>query len=370
MRRAECKIYNEHKAHGFLTDVSGRPKDCCPAAQFGHIGPLASSCRAQWKPCVIYSAGMKDSRYLTSDEAEMLIYGSTSSAGNENRNSLFTDPSNFILADNDGCWSQDPSYILAPIQPFKDQLETDGRPLSALVLARDSTSLALPGFLAGKYETLDPQIESDRKEIDIALDGLEQALKKLISLYRNEHCASYLKEKKYCPEVRAAFDRAGEFRGFKFVAAGDRLFMKITFSAGLKRGQPYPSASIWQPCPNLGFLALRNTNAYVNCLYRMGLIPTLPYDDGIRTALLVPVCMDVKEGTRSCSICRRFVSEHVHGEVYYTSESGDDRDSDSSDGDSITIGDKDQLAMSGSSTASLRDTTYMDRSSLVELGGC
>ena len=80
--------------------------------------------------------------------------------------------------------------------------------------------------------------------------------------------------------------------------------------------------------------------------------------------------MDVKEGTRSCSICRRFVSEHVHGEVYYTSESGDDRDSDSSDGDSITIGDKDQLAMSGSSTASLRDTTYMDRSSLVELGGC
>ena len=367
LRQVESKIYHEHKAKGFPVDVSGRSKDCCPGAQFGHIGPLAPSCRNHWIDALIYSAGQRFGRSMTREEAEMLMYGSQSPTGVKDFNSLFTDGTNFVFSDHDGCCEQDPSHILAPIMKFKDQLETDGRSVSALVLARDITSLALPGFLYGKYETLDPRNELDKREIDLAFDALEDGVNRLISLYCPVFCASFLWKKKYCPELRKAIADEGKFRGFRYdqSVAGDRLFMKITFSDALKRGQPYPVAADGHSCPNLAFLALRNAKTYCNYLYKKGLIPRLPYDASIPAAVIVPVCMDVEGGTRGCGVCRRFVAEHVHGEAYYTSESGDDEDSDSSDSDG-----KDKLALSGSSDASLRDTAYMDGGSAVECDGC
>jgi hypothetical protein len=369
LRRDESRIFRVHKADGFHTDVSGRPKHGNSAAQLGHIGPLAPGCRNHWMEGIIYSAGRKDGRLLSNEEAAMLMYGSQSTTGVKDLNSLFCDGSNFILRDNDGCFTLDPSHMIVPIMDFKSQLENNGRPVSALVLARDIASLALPGFLMGKYETLDPRIESDKEEIDMALAGLEDAVKSLLSLYCYVYCPSFSVEKKLCPELRTAIADVGKFCGLRYdeEAARDCVFMKITFSEALRRGQPYPVAADQHPCPNLGFLAHQNVNCYANHLYRMGLIPALPYDAKTPTAVLVPGCMDVEGGTRQCAVCRRFEAGHVYGEAYYTSESGD---SDSSDDDGVSEVDEDKLALSGSSAASLRDTSYMDGTSVVESDGC
>jgi hypothetical protein len=134
----------------------------------------------------------------------MLMYGSQSSTGADDLNSLFTDGTNFIFADHDGRCDIDPSHILAPIMEFKDQLETDGRSVSAWVLARDITSLALPGVSYGKYETLDPRIDSDKKEIDMALDALQEGLNRLINLRCRLPCPSFVRAKKFCLELREA----------------------------------------------------------------------------------------------------------------------------------------------------------------------
>ena len=370
LRREEGKIYKVHKKEGFFTDVSGRAKDTCRASSFGHIGPLAPSCRNQWKDGIIYSAGKKGGKELTTDEAQMLMYGSVSAAG-ANSTSLFTDASNFIFAENDFLASADPACIKAPIAPFRSQLENDGRPISALVLARDKDSLRLPGFLLGTYETLDPRIEEHKEQINMALAGLKEAVTSMISLYRKVPCPSCLRGNKFCPEVRQALDKDNQVRWFKFdqTAAGDRVFMKITFSEELKRGQPYPVTADRHPCPNLGFLALRNTNVYVNCLYSKEMIPGLAYDPATPAAVLVPACMDVEGGTRNCMICRRLVTEHVHGEAYYTSESGEDEDVRSSDSGTSLEGGKDRQPLSVSSAASLRDTRETDGGFIGEADG-
>ena len=332
-RKKESKIFCNHRDGGFNTDISGRPKSESPGAQFGHIGPLAPSCRDHWLVSIIYCGGLKDGRPLTHEEARMLAYGSRDASGAEDINSLFTDGTNFIFADQDGCNNADPSYIIAPIMTFKNQLENNGRPLEALVLARDIISLRMTGFLFGKYETLDPRIAADKLEIDLALDGLIDGVTRNISLYCRLACPSVqvVNEKKKCGELRCAILSETKFLGLRYdrAVAGDRLFMKIKFSQALDRSRPYPVGADWHPCPCLGFLALRTANCYVNYLYRKGLIGSLQYESEVPTAVLLPCCTDVLGGTKACAVCRRFVKEHVYAEAYYTSD--DDGDAESSD---------------------------------------
>ena len=379
-RRVEAKIYYQHRDNGFHADVFGRPKANCLTLSFLHLCPLAPICRAAWIPGVILGAGRKDGRLLTNREAEMLVFG-TEGHSSSNRTSLITDAENFLLMQNDARF--DRNLALLPILPWERQLSWTGGPVSVLVLASDSFALRDFGASYGKFEILDPSVADHRRQISLALFGLMGACSDLIRTYRDQPCHDLTPEKKHCAKVRSGLLGAHQFYGptFDVDSLGGRVFMKINFSKSLVRGEPYPATSPDHPCPNLVLLAHRSVNCVINHLYKMGLLPGLPYDPSMPTAVLSPCCLDVSEGLKSCTVCRRYVQENLYGEAYYTS----DEDDDSSGSSSVGFGDVsadsgcsdlDKLAQSGSSLASRRETEAGSppdpalASCLLGLSGC